>query len=172
MITIRSARQDEAASLAEIGLKAWESAMSMIEDSSVLREAAEAACLSFTSHHWLTISVIEEDGIIAGWAARERLDETITDFWIDPLWQSRGLGTALLSSLEADIRHQGFDTARLETHAINGAVAFFEKHGYTIHWLTVAYSPKLDRDVETVGLSKQLDDGGDADLYGATGLLN
>jgi len=172
MITIRSARQDEAASLAEIGLKAWESAMSMIEDSSVLREAAEAAFLSFTSHHWLTISVIEEDGIIAGWAARERLDETITDFWIDPLWQSRGLGTALLSSLEADIRHQGFDTARLETHARNGAVAFFEKHGYTIHWLTVAYSPKLDRDVETVGLSKQLDDGGDADLYGATGLLN
>ena len=172
MITIRSARQDEAASLAEIGLKAWESAMSMIEDSSVLREAAEAAFLSFTSHHWLTISVVEEDGIIAGWAARERLDETITDFWIDPLWQSRGLGTALLSSLEADIRHQGFDTARLETHARNGAVAFFEKHGYTIHWLTVAYSPKLDRDVETVGLSKQLDDGGDADLYGATGLLN
>lgn len=172
MITVRSARQDEAAVLAEIGLKAWESAMSTIEDSSVLRDAAEAAFLSFTSQHWLTISVIEEDGIIAGWAARERLDETVTDFWIDPLWQSRGLGTALLASLEADIRHQGFDTARLETHARNEAIAFFEKHGYTIHWLTVSYSPKLDRDVETVGLSKRLDDGDDDGLYGETSRLN
>lgn len=171
MITIRSARQDEAVALAEIGLKAWESAMSTIEDSSVLREAAEAAFLSFTSHYWLTISVIEEDGINAGWAARERLDETITDFWIDPLWQNRGLGTALLASLEADIRHQGFDTARLETHARNGAIAFFEKHGYTIHWLTMSYSPKLDRDVETVGLSKRLDEGDDDGLYGRQSTL-
>ncbi|MCX8998883.1 GNAT family N-acetyltransferase [Rhizobiaceae bacterium BDR2-2] len=166
MISIRSARQDEAATLAEIGLRAWEAALRDIDDSSVLRQAAEAAFRAFTADHWLTISVVEEDGVIAGWAARERLDETITDFWIDPLWHRRGLGTALLTSLEADIRHQGFDTARLETHARNSAVAFFERHGYVVHWLTVSYSPKLDRDVETVGLSKLLDEGEGAGLYG------
>lgn len=172
MISIRSARQDEAPVLAEVGLRAWESAMNGVDDSTVLRQAAEAAFHTFTANHWLTISVVEEDGVIAGWAARERLDETITDFWIDPLWQHRGLGTALLASLEADIRHQGFDTARLETHARNSAVAFFEKHGYTVHWLTVSYSPKLDRDVETVGLSKSLENGEDDGLYGPADKLN
>ena len=166
MISIRSARQDEAATLAELGLRAWESAMIGVDDSSMLRNAAEAAFSAFTLNHWLTISVVEEDGIVAGWAARERLDETITDFWIDPLCQRRGLGTALLSSLEADILHQGFDTARLETHARNTSVAFFEKHGYVVHWLSVSYSPKLDRDVETVGLSKPLSGGEGDDIYG------
>lgn len=171
MISIRSARQDEASALAEIGLRAWEWAMSSIDDSAALRHAAEAAFAAFTLNHWLTISVVEEDGVVAGWAARERLDETITDFWIDPVWQNRGLGKALLAALEADVRHQGFDTARLETHARNTAVAFFERHGYAVHWLSVAYSPKLDRDIETVGLSKPLDEGEGADPYGPGSVL-
>jgi len=170
MINIRSARQDEAGSLAALGVRAWESAMDGIDDGAVMQQAAEGAFMAFTTHHWLTISVVEEDGVIAGWAARERLDETITDFWIDPLWQHRGLGTALLASLEADIRHQGFDIARLETHARNAAIAFFEKHGYAIHWLSISYSPKLDRDVETVGLSKMLTDGDDG-TYSADATL-
>lgn len=166
MINIRSARQDEAATLAEIGLRAWETALSGIDDSATLRDAAEASFRDFTATHFLTISVVEEGGVVAGWAARERLDETITDFWIDPDRHRHGLGTALLTSLEADIAHQGFDTARLETHARNSAVSFFERQGYTVHWLTVSYSPKLDRDVETVGLSKSLDRDDDDGLYG------
>lgn len=171
MINIRSARQDEAALLAELGLRAWESALNGVDNATAtLRASAEAAFYSFTANHWLTISVAEQDGTLAGWAARERLDETITDFWIDPPFQRRGLGTALLASLEADILHQGFDTARLETHARNAAIAFFEKHGYVIHWLTVSYSPKLDRDVETVGLSKRLDSEDDG-LYGLERLV-
>ena len=165
MIGIRAARQDEALLLRDIGLRAWASAMSGIEESSAMRVAAEAAFEAFASQYWLTISVVEADGVPAGWAARERLDETITDFWIDPEYQRKGLGTALLVALEADITHQGFDTARLETHARNTAIAFFERNGYAINWLSVSYSVKLDRDVETVGLSKRLDSGDDG-LYG------
>ena len=171
MINIRAARQDETLLLRDIGLRAWASAVSGIDVNPAMQAAAEAAFESFAVNHWLTISVVEDDGVMAGWAAREKLDETITDFWIDPDHQRRGLGTALLAAVEADILHQGFDTAELQTHARNAAIAFFERGGYTIRWLSVAYSPKLDRDVETVGLSKRLDGEDDDGVYGMTSRL-
>ena len=44
---------------------------------------------------------------------------------------------------------------------MNGdALKFFEKRGYSVNWLTVSYNPKLDRDVQSVGLSKLLSDEG------------
>lgn len=157
MITIRSARLDEAAILTDIGFRAWEKAMIPVGETKAMVENARMAFANFTRTGWLTISVVEVNGDAAGWAAREELDENITDFWIDPDFQRQGLGTALLEEVEKEILRQGFTKATLETHAKNGeAVDFFEKHGYAVHWLTVAYNPKLDRDVQTIGLSKPL----------------
>jgi len=157
MATIRNAREDEADILAEIGFRSWEKAMISIGEVTDMQESARAAFLNFTRSSWLTITVVEQFGSLAGWAAREKLDELITDFWIDPHYQGQGLGRALLAEIEAEIVHQGFDTARVETHARNNeAVGFFEKNGYSINWLSVAYSPKIDRDVQSVGMSKQL----------------
>lgn len=157
MVTIRNAREDEAEILAEIGLRAWEKAMSAVGDMQGIHANARAAFDNFTRSAWLTITVIEQAGNLAGWAAREALDELISDFWIDPPFQGQGLGAKLLAAIEADIVHQGFTTARVETHARNDeAVGFFEKHGYRINWLSAAYSPKLDSEVQSVGMSKQL----------------
>lgn len=157
MITIRNARRDEAELLAGIGFRAWEKAMIPVGETRAMVENARAAFINFTSSAWLTISVIELNTQPAGWAAREDLDENITDFWIDPEFQGMGLGSALLEEIEKEILHQGFSKASLQTHARNEeALHFFEKHGYSVHWLTVAYNPKLDRDVQSVGLSKQL----------------
>lgn len=157
MISIRNARQDEAELLADIGLRAWEKAMLPVGETKPMIDNARRAFQVFTQTSWLTISVVEKAGIPAGWAARERLDETITDFWIDPSHQGLGLGAALLTEIEAEIVHQGFLKANLETHARNReAVEFFQKHGYRIHWLSIVYNPKLDRDVQTVGLTKEL----------------
>ncbi|MCL6706632.1 GNAT family N-acetyltransferase [Pseudomonas sp. R2.Fl] len=157
MATIRTARQDEADLLAEIGLRSWEKAMVPVGETRPMLENARMAFQNFTRSRWITISVVETGGVPAGWAAREQLDENITDFWIDPQYQGQGLGSALLEVVEGEIRDHGFEAAALETHAKNReAVDFFQKHGYTVHWLTVAYNPKLDRDVQTIGLSKQL----------------
>nr|WP_316653625.1 GNAT family N-acetyltransferase [uncultured Gellertiella sp.] len=157
MITVRDARGEDCEVLAEIGLRAWESAMSKIGETASMLSSARLAFRNFTSHFWLTITVVERSGTIAGWASRERLDETISDFWIDPPFQRQGLGHALLAAVEAEMVRQGLDKAAVQTHARNNrAVAFFEAEGYAIHWLSVAYSPKIDRDVESVGLSKQL----------------
>jgi ribosomal-protein-alanine N-acetyltransferase len=157
MYAIRNAREDEAQILTEIGLRAWAQAMGPIGGSTELQENALSAFSNFTQASWLTITIIEHAGVVAGWAAREALDEMITDFWIDPAHQRQGLGTVLLQELESEILNQGFVAARLETHAHNtDAVTFFEKNGYSINWLSVSYSPKLDQDVQSVGMSKQL----------------
>ncbi|MGF0536375.1 N-acetyltransferase family protein [Agrobacterium sp. ES01] len=157
MITVRSARLDEADILADIGLRAWEKAMIPVGETGTMVEYARRAFVNFTHTSWITISVVEISGDPVGWASREELDENITDLWVDPLHQGKGLGKLLLAEMEAEIEHQGFTQARMQTHALNAeAVGFFEKHGYAVHWLTVVYNPKLDRDVQTIGLSKQL----------------
>ncbi|TCV72507.1 ribosomal-protein-alanine N-acetyltransferase [Neorhizobium sp. R1-B] len=157
MASIRNAREDEVDTLAEVGFRAWEKAMISIGEMTDMRESAFSAFQNFTHSSWLTITIVEQGGNVAGWAAREKLDELISDFWIDPAFQGQGLGKLLLEEIEAQIVHQGFEVARVETHARNTeAVGFFEKHGYSVNWLTVAYSPKIDRDVQSVGLSKRL----------------
>jgi ribosomal-protein-alanine N-acetyltransferase len=157
MGTIRNAREDETETLREIGLRAWEKAMLNVGEMAGIRDNAREAFDNFTRQAWLTITVVEKNGAVVGWAAREGLDELISDFWIDPPFRHQGLGSALLAEIEADIVRQGFNIARVETHARNDeAVSFFEKHGYRISWLTATYSPKLDREVQTLGLVKEL----------------
>ncbi len=157
MISIRNAREEDCEELAEIGLRSWDQALSLIGESTSMLSSARQAFRSFTASSWLTITIVEKNGDMAGWAARERLDEAITDFWIDPPFQRQGLGKALLASVESEMVVQGLHKATVQTHARNNhAVAFFESQGYRIHWLSVAYQPKVDRDVESVGLSKQL----------------
>ncbi len=163
MIHIRNAREDEAELLSEIGVRAWQKAMASIGEADAMLDAARSAFFNFVSNSWITVTVIEWNGHAAGWAARETLDEKISDFWIDPSFIGHGLGTALLQELEREIAGHGFDTAAMQTHSGNTeAISFFQKRGYAIHWLSIAYNPKLDRDVPSVGLSKSLvsaDDG-------------
>lgn len=167
MIHIRNAHEGETDILTNIGLRAWQKAMAAIGDTALMMEGARSAFENFARNSWLTITVIEQNGFVCGWAAREHLDENITDFWIDPDSLRQGLGSALLAQIEADIAAQGFDMAALQTHSSNDeAIGFFKAHGYAIHWLSVIYSPSLDRDLPTVGLSRSLvakDDG----TYGA-----
>jgi ribosomal-protein-alanine N-acetyltransferase len=167
MATTRNAREDDVDMLAEIGFRAWEKAMEAIGDMADMRGNARSAFLNFVRSSWLTITVVEHHGYLAGWAAREHLDELISDFWIDPQYQGQGLGKALLEEIEAEVVRQGFEKTRIETHAQNNeAIGFFEKHGYAIHWLSVAYSPKIDRDVQSVGLSKLLVEQPSVESYG------
>jgi ribosomal-protein-alanine N-acetyltransferase len=167
LIHIRNAREGEAELLSEVGLRAWQRAMASIGESDAMVDAARSAFFNFVASRWLTITVAEWNGHVAGWAAREALDETISDFWIDPVFTGHGLGSALLREIERDIAGHGFDKSMIRTHSGNTeAIGFFRKHGYVIHWLSIAYNPKLDRDVPSVGLSKPMETEGDG-IYGA-----
>lgn len=157
MVTIRKAREGDAGLLTEIGMRAWRKAMATVGEAAEMAANARDAFARFTQEGWITITIVEKSGTIAGWAAREDMDETITDFWIDPDFEGQGLGRALLEAVETELKGQGITLARLQTHAMNSAaLKFFEKQGYQVNWLTISYNPKLDRDVQSVGLSKSL----------------
>ena len=166
MVMIRNAREDEAMELAGIGLRSWESAVEGWADPDLLRANAERAFVDFTRRHFLSIDVAEKNAQITAWAARENLDNKITDLWVDPIWQGQGFGTLLLETLEEEIREQGYDTITIETHSQNEpALSFLKSRGYAINWMTASWSALLDRDVDTVGLIKMLVAPADADPY-------
>lgn len=157
MIIVRLAREDETPTLAAIGLNAWEKAVSGVADAQAMRRVAELSFLSFLRSKWFLVSVIENSGTLTGWAAREDNDATISDLWIEPSMQRNGLGSSLLADLEHRILASGFEASMIKTHAQNvQAISFFRKHGYAISSLSTAYAPKLDRDVESVGMTKIL----------------
>lgn len=155
MVAIRYARESEIRLLTAIGLRAWEEAVAGLADIDKMRQVAERAFETFLAAHWHTVLTVENDGAICGWAAREDNDGHISDLWIDPALQGHGFGSALLSDLERRILAEGFGDALIKTHAQNArAIAFFRKHGYSINWLSTAYAPKLDRNVESIGMTK------------------
>jgi ribosomal-protein-alanine N-acetyltransferase len=119
LIHIRNARDGEAELLSEIGLRAWQNAMASIGESDAMIDAARNAFRNFVENDWLTITVVEQNGQVAGWAAREGLDETISDFWIDPVFTRQGLGSALLVRIEKEIADQGLEKAAMQTHSGN-----------------------------------------------------
>lgn len=157
MMIVRLARENEVPALAAIGLDAWEKAVSGVADAQAMRRIAELSFLSFLRSNWFSVSVVETGRTLTGWAAREDNDGTISDLWIEPAMQRSGLGSALLADLEHRILAGGFEAAAIKTHAQNApAIGFFRKHGYAISSLSTAYAPKLDRDVESVGMTKML----------------
>jgi ribosomal-protein-alanine N-acetyltransferase len=166
MAAIRSAKEDDADELAAIGIRAWESAVLGWISIDLLRGNTERAFVDFTRQRYLTIDVTEKNGQLTGWAARENFDNHISDLWVDPIWQGQGFGLALLEKLEEEIRAQGYDTVTLETHAQNvKAINFLKSHGYSINWMTAIWSPKLDRDVDTIGMIKHLTVSTDVNVY-------
>jgi ribosomal protein S18 acetylase RimI-like enzyme len=65
-------------------------------------------------------------------AAPDRLTGYISSLAVDPAWQGRGLGAALLDRLEADSRAAG--KTRLALHVTDtnaGARRLYERHGFT-----------------------------------------
>lgn len=157
MPVIRDAHAGDKGRLTEIGLAAWLSAIAGLADGEKMRRVAEASFFRFLSDQWLTVLLIEAEGDIRGWVAREGFDNAISDLWIEPAAQGRGFGALLLAEIERCIVEDGFDAATTKTHARNDrAVTFFRNRGYGVSWLSTAYAPQLDSDVEFIGLSKTL----------------
>ena len=157
MLTIRPASSAEAQDLAVIGLAAWEKAIRVWgEDADRLRDNAKEAFYEFCTAHWPDILVGEWDGDLAGWGSCEKADDFITDLWVHPEFQGRGVGTGVLAAIEAGIRERGYPTARLDTHARNaGAIRLYKRLGYRVKAYFVTYSDSLDEDIDKVEMIKE-----------------
>ena len=159
MIEIRDAMPGDGRSLALVGIRSWESAVVGWGDNiSELRPNAHAAYHDFCAKQWDRILVAHVQGAVAGWGAREKLDHVISDLWVDPEQQGKGVGASLLAVLEDQIRKAGFENVELEMHANNApAIAFYERFGYRVTAMSVKYAPSLQQDIPKVSMLKQLD---------------
>lgn len=144
--------------LGDIGFAAWEaSAFAVADADRVDRMRLRAEFCDFGAGHADRILVAEAEGRALGWGARERGDGEISDLWVGPDAQGRGVGGQLLSALVEEIRSEGFARAELETLASNaGAIQFYERHGFAITWRKEKFSQALGYAIDKVGMNKSL----------------
>jgi GNAT superfamily N-acetyltransferase len=64
----------------------------------------------------------------------------IADLWLDDAWRGRGLGRALLASVEAEAVRRGCTKSRLDTASFQ-ARPFYEKQGYVVFGTIADYPP-------------------------------
>jgi ribosomal-protein-alanine N-acetyltransferase len=157
-IVVRQARPGEGKALGAIGFAAWAASQFAIDDAGRVDRAALLADFEKLGNEQPeTILVAEADGQFAGWGAREDRDQRISDLWIAPEFQGRGIGTALLAALEAEIAALGLPRAELETLAGNAkAIRFYERHGFVVAWRGEKFSQTLGYAIDKVGMNKSL----------------
>lgn len=160
---LRRASIAEADRLGQLAFAAWDSSMHHIltpashEGIASERAALELAFQLFCINANTGITVAEQDSKRLGWSAREPESDYISDLWVAPDFQRRGIGRKLLSALEQDIFRSGHDVSVLETHAENGgAIRFYAREGYGIVWRGVKFSRLLGQRIEKVRMEKQL----------------
>ncbi|WP_425298950.1 GNAT family N-acetyltransferase [Rhizobium sullae] len=111
----------------------------------------------FPSQTDADIYVAELDRNVVGWSARESSPNYVSDLWVKPDHQGRGIGQALLLHLCDIMAAQGHVKARLDTHAKNSeAIRLYERCGFTIIWRGLEYSKNMGVDLEKVHLEKAL----------------
>lgn len=159
MLTLRPASSADSERLTRIGLAAWELAITAWgEDLDKLRANATRAYSEFCTGSWPDIVVAEWDGEAVGWGACEEAADEITDLWVLPSHQGRGIGTALLGELEGQVRERGHHHARISTHARNaGAIRLYKELGYRVTTYAVTYEASLDTDIDKVEMRKDFD---------------
>ena len=130
-IRIRPARMAELDRLAGIGLAAWERGIAPL--------------------------VPTQDDEPAGIAARDGAGDYISDLWVAPGREGRGVGSALLAALEAAIAQAGHGTARLEVLTANArALALYRRRGYRPVWEAFKRDLTLGIELHKTGLAKSL----------------
>ena len=108
MIQIRPATAGDAAILAEIGLAAWRKGiLPLVSESVVDRITAENPFIPFLKDMGPRILVATSDDALAGLGACEHGDDYISDVWVSPVFEGRGVGSALLHALEREIAARG-----------------------------------------------------------------
>jgi ribosomal-protein-alanine N-acetyltransferase len=157
-VTLRRARPEEAVALGDIGFAAWAaSAFAVADAGRVDRGKLLAEFRAFGVNYAPMTLVAEADGQLLGWGAREDSNQLISDMWVAPAAQSKGVGGLLLAALVEEIRAAGFALAELETLASNQqAVGFYQRQGFSVVWRREKFSPSLGYAIDKVGMNKSL----------------
>jgi len=143
----------------EVGFEAW---LSNIEGQELLSDpeivaAAHKAFIDYPASAKGDVAVAEIGGKVIGWGAREDAPDYISDLWVDPAFQGRGIGAALLAHFVSAMSSEGYPVARIDTRATNtGAIRLYERTGFSIVWRGFERDASLGIDLEKVNLEMHL----------------
>jgi ribosomal-protein-alanine N-acetyltransferase len=155
---IRPARMVELDRLAAIGLAAWERGIApLVPAQAWERVRSGNPFRPFLRERGASIIVADWHGEPAGIAARDGTGDYISDLWVAPGREGRGVGSALLAALEAAIAQAGHGTARLEVLTANArALALYRRRGYRPVWEAFKRDLALGIELHKTGLAKSL----------------
>lgn len=143
----------------EVGFAAWKSsdAFKGVDLASDVIERTAKAYEIFAGETKGDVWIAELDGKIAGWCARDGAPNYISDLWVLPDCQGRGIGKALILDAIARIKAEGHLTAIIHTHGSNaGAIRLYQRCGFVIVWRGIEYSKSMGIDLEKVHLEQFL----------------
>ena len=158
MISVRPARPEEIHELSAIGLASWKKGiMPLVPVEVASRIEKENPFVPFLKDQGGNILVAEADGALAGIGASEHADNCISDIWVAPEHEGKGIGTALILALEAQFRDRDFREASIRVAADNlRALDLYLHLGYHETWRGFDYDPILCVTLEKVALLKFL----------------
>lgn len=76
------------------------------------------------------IHIWEEDGVIAGLSASDPRDGSIWALFVDPVYEGRGIGQALIAAACRSVADAGHSKAKLSTVAGTRAERFYLRNGW------------------------------------------
>jgi len=143
----------------EVGFAAWKTGVdgeAGFTDPAVI-EAARKAFFEYPADAKGDVAVAELEGRVVGWGAREDDPDYISDIWIDPACQGRGIGSVLVRYFVERIKTDGIRIAKIHSRATNaGAIRLYERCGFSVVWRGEEFDAGLGIPLEKVHLEMHL----------------
>jgi ribosomal-protein-alanine N-acetyltransferase len=166
-LTYRTMTEEDQDGVARVGYVSWLDNRHYPEWFDPAVEArAENWLKSFVQNPKCDVVVCLADRMVIGWGARDSHDEPgiagrprdyISDLWIDPHWQGRGVGTALLTNLVDRMQAEGLAVAKIEVAQANlRAIDLYVRQGFRETWRGVRMSETLGLPLPRILLEKQI----------------
>lgn len=157
-IAIRTAQPGELDRLAALLLAAWERGIApLVPGLARQRVMTVLPVRSFLHAQAEALLVAEFAGHPVGVAAARRGHDYISDLWVEPRHEGRGVGSALLAALECRIALAGHGAARLQVLSANvRALALYRYRGYRPRWQGLKRDLGLGVELHMTGMVKPL----------------
>lgn len=155
---IRDAHPAELGRVAAVMRESWDHGIApLVPGSARRRVGAEQPFETFIWTLGARLLVADVGGLPVAAGANDHARTQITDLWVAPAHQGRGVGSALLEALEARIVQAGGRTARLEVLTANvRAMALYRYRGYRPEWQALKLDRGLGIALHKTGMVKQL----------------
>lgn len=142
-LTLRPGKDDDVSALIALGVAANATSVGKIAEFAGREADMAAAFAKIVPDVVGKLTVAESDGVLLGFSAIDQATGQISDVWVAPEQQRKGVGAILLAAGEAQVRSYGHSCSWLTAPAENrGAIGFYRAHGYAL--LNVEMSPWED----------------------------